>query len=467
MEPLIEAVVVTSNNTGAESVQVYDVATGTHLKSYRGDIAAQSTLCFVGQAEYLMAAVRDKPFLQAWALPRHETLQIRLIVPGKACAMAVSPSGPKYCVIGIAEKLTVYKLVTGRMIGVSSRHYQPVTCLKFTPCGNYFASGGEDGFVYLWSLGSFIETLHKQDAPQVQPHFILGQHSDKVTDLAMTSSGIQGFLVSSSLDHTAKVFDLVTGRLIYNIISATGITSVACNSLGSQVFLGNSNGTVNIANLLPHPPPGDVQVSSNNICHTNSVRHIAVTTTGNQLVTGGEDGDVKVWSIAGLPLASLENASNHNPSLALQKVVHTGRGRINNLAILRTDREALSDADREVEEVIAPFSQDFSNPLNAEVTIPIRGKGKPQPQHLDIFNFATDPCFDSVEPEKGPDYKNELEESVISLQENNKDLYNFAMKQILRKTPKGGKGSANRKTNNKGKKASANKNRYFDTKEKK
>lgn len=84
--------------------------------------------------------------------------------------------------------------------------------------------------------------------------------TSQVTDLAMTSSGMQGFLVSSSLDHTAKVFDLVTGRLIYNIISATGITSVACNSLGSQVFLGNSNGTVNIANLLPHPPPGDVQV---------------------------------------------------------------------------------------------------------------------------------------------------------------------------------------------------------------
>ncbi|XP_063615915.1 uncharacterized protein LOC134789142, partial [Penaeus indicus] len=129
---------------------------------------------------------------------------------------------------------------------------------------------------------------------------------------------------------------------------------------------------------------------------------------------------------------------------------------------------ALSDADREIEEVIAPFSQDFSNPLNTEINIPLRGKGKPQPQHLDIFNFATDPCFDSVEPEKGPDYKNELEESVISLQENNKDLYNFAMKQILKKTPKGGKGGSDQKTNNKGKKASANKNRYFDnTKQKK
>lgn len=72
-----------------------------------------------------------------------------------------------------------------------------------------------------------------------------------------------------------------------------------------------------------------------------------------------------------------------------------------------------------------------------------------------------------MEPEKGPDYKSELEESVISLQENNKDLYNFAMKQILRKTPRGGKGGSDQKTRNKGKKASANKNRYFETKQKK
>lgn len=56
-------------------------------------------------------------------------------------------------------------------------------------------------------------------------------------------------------------------------------------------------------------------------------------------------------------------------------------------------QQALSDADREIEEVISPFSQDFSNPLNTEINIPLRGRGKPQPQHLDIFNFATDPWW--------------------------------------------------------------------------
>lgn len=77
----------------------------------------------------------------------------------------------------------------------------------------------------------------------------------------MTSSGMRGFLISASLDHTARVFDLVTGRSVYTLVTTDDVTSVACNGLGSQVFLGHSDGTVNVVNLLPAPPHGDVQVS--------------------------------------------------------------------------------------------------------------------------------------------------------------------------------------------------------------
>lgn len=55
---------------------------------------------FAGLGAYMMTAQRDKPFLQAWAIHRHEALQIRLVVPGRVSAMAVNPTGPKYCVIG-------------------------------------------------------------------------------------------------------------------------------------------------------------------------------------------------------------------------------------------------------------------------------------------------------------------------------------------------------------------------------
>ena len=37
--------------------------------------------------------------------------------------------------------------------------------------------------------------------------------------------------------------------------------SVACNTLGSHVFLGHDNGTVGVVSLLPHPPAGDIEVS--------------------------------------------------------------------------------------------------------------------------------------------------------------------------------------------------------------
>lgn len=430
MEPLIDAIIVSSLNAGTDCIQVYDGATGTQLKSYRGLPVASSTLCLVGHGTYLMTAQRDKPFLQAWAIHRHEALQIRLVVPGKVNAMAISATGPKYCVTAINEKLYIYKLLSGRLLGVASRHYQPVTRLVFTPCGNYFASGGEDGFVYLWSLASFIEALHKYDAPQVQPHCILGQHSDTVTDLAMTSCGIRGFLVSSSLDHTARVFDLMTGRLMYTLVTAVGVTSVACNSLGSQLFLGHSDGTINIVNLLPAPLHGDVQVTSRGIeCHQKSVRCVAVTASGNHLVTGGDDGVVKVWSVIAADLTTMGNAKNSH--IALQRVVHMGRGPITNLSIMHTEREALTTTELELKDVIAPFSQDHSSPLGAPTTVPIQGRGKQHLHQLDLFNFTPELSVQETTVTEGNSKTNDDLQNSSHLQTANAQLFKFALRHII------------------------------------
>lgn len=82
----------------------------------------------------------------------------------------------------------------------------------------------------------------------------------QVTGVAITSGGMRGVLVTCSLDHTARVYDLATGRQVYNLVTAAPLTAVTANTLGSQVFLGNNGGHVSVVNLLPPPPPGDVQV---------------------------------------------------------------------------------------------------------------------------------------------------------------------------------------------------------------
>lgn len=431
LEPLVDAVIVSSLNASAECIQVYDTATGTLLKSYRGIPAAPSTMCLIGLGAYLITAQKDKPFLQVWAIHRNEALQIRLVVPGKVNAMAVSPTGPKYCVIGVSEKMYIYKLLSGRLIGVVSRHYQPITRLVFTPCGNYFASGGEDGFVYLWRLASFHDALHTCDSSQVQPHFIFGQHTGKVTDLAMTSLGMRGFLVSSSSDRTARVFDLITGRTMYTLVTTGSVTSVACNGLGSQVFLGHRNGTVNIVNLLPAPSVGDVQVSSKGVtCHEKSVQCLAVTVSGNHLITGGDDGEVKIWSVVNRVLGIRRNTMSHDPNLALQRIVHTGYGPITNLTVLHIEREVLTATEIDIKEVIAPLSQDHSSPLSALVTAPIRGRGKQDPEQLELLNFT--PELSVVQSsEESPKHESDITSNIAQLKAANSQLFQVAVRHII------------------------------------
>ncbi|KAK7061157.1 hypothetical protein SK128_004741 [Halocaridina rubra] len=431
MEPLLDGIAVSSLNSGAECIQIYDTGTGTHLKSYRGTPCAYSTFCTVGNGEYILTAQRDKPLLQAWIMNRYEALQLRLLVPGRVNTMTVNACGPKYCVVGISEKLYLYKLVSGRLIGVASRHYQPVTCVKFTPCGNYFASGGEDGFVYLWSMASFIDALHKHDSLKIQPHFVLGQHSDKVTGVAVTSSGIKGFLMSASLDRTARVYDLVTGRSLYNIVTDHDVMCIACNTLGSQVFLGHDNGTVSVASLLPHPPAGDIEAfRQTTICHEGSVRCIAVTASGNQVITGGEDGEVKVWSITNVA-QGISGMTIKEPHFALQRVVHTGRGPITNLAALRLDREVLT-SELETQEVIAPFGQDFTSPLLVPFSVPIRGTGHLSPEDSDLLcTVSNQRSYSTMSQDDEGESVADLQSVIYRLKAVNSELYKFAVKSII------------------------------------
>ena len=69
------------------------------------------------------------------------------------------------------------------------------------------------------------------------------------------------------------------------------------------------------------------------------MRHLAVTPSGSHLVSGGDDGEVKVWVVTNSTLGSHEAAGKRRPHLAHRRTIHTGRGSITNLAIKQISRE--------------------------------------------------------------------------------------------------------------------------------
>ena len=41
---------------------------------------------------------------------------------------------------------------TGNLLAILDKHYQAVTCIKFTDDGSHFVSAGQDNLVIAWSL---------------------------------------------------------------------------------------------------------------------------------------------------------------------------------------------------------------------------------------------------------------------------------------------------------------------------
>ena len=112
-------VLLTSETSGQLcNCAVWDPATGASLTTYRGSSTAPRTLSVVGQDYIVSAPPTAKPLLNVWQVGhistgvrpeqfccaklilynvcqvnRSEQLPLRMFVPGKVGAMAVSPSG--------------------------------------------------------------------------------------------------------------------------------------------------------------------------------------------------------------------------------------------------------------------------------------------------------------------------------------------------------------------------------------
>lgn len=150
---ILEVLFVSDTNDNQLTCSVWDYRTGTNLMNYKGGGggAALHSLNLL-RSEYLMAANLTKPLLHVWPINNQEQMTaIRFVVPGAVTALALSPDGC-YVVAGIQETIYIWQVSTGRMMTSLGKHYQTVTCLKFTDDGSHFVSAGKDGAVLVWNL---------------------------------------------------------------------------------------------------------------------------------------------------------------------------------------------------------------------------------------------------------------------------------------------------------------------------
>lgn len=281
--------VFTSDATGQLfNACAWDVVSGSVLAQYKGNTSGPRTLCMLG-SEYLVSAQPEKPVLQVWSLQRKD--HKHMVCPGKVTALAASPDG-SHCVAGIQEKIYVWQVCSGDLLAVLSRHFQPVTCLRFSDDGARFVSASRDGQVLAWDLADAA------GAGSAEPLHAWTQHSHDVTDLYVGQGGDLARVYSVSLDQTLRAYALDTGEVLTTAVLDAALAAVAVDPEEGSAFAGASSGKIFQVSLHNNQNPECVlRAEATFIGHQARVSCLSISFDGLLLVSGSDDTTARIWDV--------------------------------------------------------------------------------------------------------------------------------------------------------------------------
>ncbi|XP_047444165.1 WD repeat-containing protein 18 [Mugil cephalus] len=423
--------VILSSDSGSQlwNCTVFDPHSGSSLLSYRGGNSGARTLCVLG-GEYLLSAQLTKNFINVWEIQRKDQLQQKIVCPGVITCLTSSPNG-LFLAAGVSEAIYLWEVCTGKLMSVLSRHYQDITCLKFTDDSSHFISGGKDNLALVWSLSSVVQ-LDLSHGPE--PRHVLSRHSLPITDLHCGLMGVQARVATASLDQTVKVWELSSGELLLSVLFDVEIMSVTFDPCEYFLFCGGSDGNIFQVSLCNQIPSREKSFQSDNEGnqvfkgHRNLVTCLSVSMDGTLLVSGSHDETVRLWDVQ-----------------SKQSVrCFTHKGPVTNVVMMAAPANMfLPDSRPSV--ALPRFSRHLHSSEgdadSGEVCVRLRlhrqDEGETYLQKAEKLNQLMNAVTDKSVFGDGENTKvrvAELEEEVQTLKKVNKDLYDFSSQLLTKPT---------------------------------
>ncbi|KAL9951479.1 hypothetical protein ACROYT_G044145 [Oculina patagonica] len=217
--------------------------------------------------------------------------------------MACSPDGV-YCVVACGEKIYIWQVASGNLLALLSRHFQRVSCLKFTDDGSHFLSSGDDNLVIVWKMArvvSFSSSSLGTFDSNLSPRYTWSEHALPVTDIHCGHGGMRGHVITSSLDQTCKLYDLSSGELLCSFVFDIGVTAVSMDAAEQSFFAGCADGSIYQVELFRRGMKNDIHMEKEESLifngHSKQVNSLAVSMDGTLLLSGSEDQTARVWHV--------------------------------------------------------------------------------------------------------------------------------------------------------------------------
>ncbi|XVF11549.1 hypothetical protein REPUB_Repub08aG0037400 [Reevesia pubescens] len=156
-----------------------------------------------------------------------------------------SPSGNAY----------LWEVVNGRLLRTWRAHEKSLKCMVFSDDDSLLICGSTDGIISVWSMICLLDVEDSGSSPPLL--YYSSEHGSSITGLVTMSAGARSIFISSSLDGTCKVWDLVSGRLLQNQVYPTSITAITLHPVELLLFSGSVDGKIfiNVLDLGPVEEP--------------------------------------------------------------------------------------------------------------------------------------------------------------------------------------------------------------------
>ncbi|MEU8164914.1 NB-ARC domain-containing protein [Micromonospora sp. NPDC049004] len=237
---------------------------------------ARTTSCAsTSSGDLLLTGTRGGE-LQLWSVEQrtHRTL-------GRGAAIMtadLSPDGAYAVTADSAGRLTVWEVATGTQFVLVPQTESRIERCRFSSDGRQIVAGAQNGTVTVWAW------------PEGTVTQVFSGHDNWVADCAFSPDGL--WLVSVDWDSIVQVGRVAGAPEPFKLSSyhRGPIHCCAITPSGGQLVTGGADGQLHIWSF----PSGVLTATVR--AHTSAVRACAISHDGSYLLTGGDDASVRVWT---------------------------------------------------------------------------------------------------------------------------------------------------------------------------